>query len=556
MGGKVGREDLKELLREIGSVVNAVDRRTPRRLWEAGLLHPRWLLGGAATLPWLAGSGISLGLATRVHALTRAGTTAIVDREGTLSWKQLDARANRLAQALLARQDGSDAGIATLLRNGREAVEALVAAQKAGLATSPLNTWASRDELAVLLERRPPEVLIYDRRHADQLRGSVPEETTLVAAGPGGGTVAGSLGYEDLLDRSTAAPPSPLQGRGTNRVVIHTSGTTGVPKAAARDLGSSGATAVLAFIQTVPYRGDDVIVCPAPIFHAFGLATVATSLVLGATLVLPDTFEPHAVLDLIEEHDATAVSMVPVMLRRVLDLPDDAWADRDLSGLRILLVSGSATSPQLRRETRERVGEVMYDLYGSTEAGWVAIATPATIRERPESVGRPVTGVEVAIVDTDGTRLPRGDTGRVMVRSGARFAGYLSGEEVDEEHGFLDTGDLGVLDEDGFLHIVGRADEMVVVGGENVYPIEVESVIDELDGVDDVAVLGVEDREYGQVLAAAVVGDVAADAVRAHCREKLASFKVPREVVVVDELPRTSTGKVRKPDLREQLATG
>jgi fatty-acyl-CoA synthase len=306
-------------------------------------------------------------------------------------------------------------------------------------------------------------------------------------------------------------------------------------------------------LTVVPYRRDDAILCPAPLFHSFGLLTLTVATVLGTTLVLPERFDPEETLDLMEEYRVTAASLVPVMIRRILALPASKRSDRDLSALRIVLASGSQMSPELRQDAMDLFGDVLYDLYGSTEAGWVAIATPEDIREDPKTLGKPVAGVDVAVFDENGDKVPTGETGVFHVKSDVVFEGYASGEETPGRKGYISIGDTGYVDDKGRLFVEGREDEMVVIGGENVYPAEIEETIEGLDGVDEVAVVGVPDDEYGEVLAAFVRGRVDPDRVRDACREELASFKVPKIVEVVDELPRTSTGKVVKKELIDLL---
>jgi len=244
------------------------------------------------------------------------------------------------------------------------------------------------------------------------------------------------------------------------------------------------------------------------------------------------------------------------MIHRVLSLPDGARSRHDLSSLRILLASGSAIPPDLRRAVADLFGPVLYDLYGSTEAGWVSIATPEDMQEHPATAGRPVPGVEVAVFSPTGIRLPAGRRGELFVKSSALFEGYTSGEEKERRGAFMSLGDLGRLDRDGYLYVEGRADDMVVVGGENVYPREIEDVVRAVPGVRDVAVFGAPDPEYGQTIVAFVVGKVDPDAIVEACRSQLASFKVPRRVELVDELPRTSTGKVLKRELLPRLEAG
>ncbi|HEX2030083.1 MAG TPA: AMP-binding protein [Actinomycetota bacterium] len=516
------------------------------RLLESGLVDARRLPATVRAAPWLLGRGASLGVLSRINAGALGDREALSDRLGTLSWRQLDDRAERVGRALVGLGGGT---VATLLRNGREQVEVLLGAQKAGLAVAPLNTWARGEELRSALAQAAPATVVYDTQHAEQLREAGVAGVRLADVGDGGDALAASVAYGSLVEHHEPGLP-PLGGpRGTPRIVIHTSGTTGKPKGAARRTGLGQAAPLVGLISVVPYRSDDVIVCPAPLFHSFGLLTATVAMLLGAKLVLPERFDPEGVLADVEHHGATAASLVPAMIHRIVELPDDVRGGYDVSSLRIVLASGSALGRGLRERARRTFGDVLYDLYGSTEAGWVAVATPEDMRRRPDAVGRPVPGVDVAVLSPAGDRLGPGETGELHVVTGATFEGYTSGEPPGRRPGHVSLGDLGRIDEEGYLFVEGRADDMVVVGGENVYPVEVEEAIQGLDGVDEVAVVGVDDEELGKVLSAFVVGRVDAEAVRDQCRKQLASFKVPRRVEVVDELPRTATGKVKKREL-------
>ncbi len=536
-----GRIDARELARRVATVL---DPRMGMAVARTGVITPRRAAAAWLASPWLVGRGASLGILSHINALDSPSRPAIHDRAGTLTWRQVEDRSTRLARALERLGLGSDATVATLVRNGREAVEAILAAQKLGITVAPLNTWGREGELAELLERLRPPVLVADPAHARPIAGAIPERTAVVLTGEQ---------YENLLAAESGLPLFPLAvPRRHGLIVIHTSGTTGTPKAAARSARSSGPLAVAGLLATLPVRRGDVMVCPAPLFHSFGLLVMSLAGAVGGTLVLPEKFDPRDILRLIAEHDAEVVALVPVMLRRILDLPARQRTPKP-EGLRAVLVSGSAMSPELRAETQELFGEVLYDLYGSTEGGWVAVATPEDIAADPRTAGRPVRGVEVAVFDDDGNRLDPGRSGTLHVRSDALFEGYQSGESSPEREGFLSMGDLGKLDERGRLFVEGRADDMVVVGGENVYPAEVERVISKARGVHDAAVVGVPDREYGHTLAAFVVGTAKPEAIEAAARRDLASFKVPRTIRMVDELPRTSTGKVLRRELESRL---
>lgn len=536
-------------------LIETAHPRTMKRLRGAGAVSPLSPIAIATALPYLIGRGTSLGIVLQMNAITVGKKPAIVDQKGTLTWRELDAEVNRFSRALY--RGGLKGGdkLALLLRNGREAAIAALAAQRTGIVACPLNTWAKPRELKAVLENVNPDLLVYDTLHLDQIKTAVPEGSSLVAVGETGDTVEGSVMWDDFIDGCGTGRLKPVtRNRGSAKIIIQTSGTTGTPKGAARDSSAAGMGALANLLGTVPYRRDDRVYIPAPLFHSFGLATFTFATALGATMVLPPKFDPEQSLRDIEEHRCTAASFVPVMIRRIVSLDDDVKDAFDLSSLRIVMASGSVLSLDLKKAATELFGDVLYDLYGSTEAGWVAIATPDDIKNKPKSLGRPVEGIEIAIFDNDGNRCEAGQTGEIFVRSNVLFEGYTSGDNKDERDGFMSIGDLGHLDDDGHLYVESRSDDMVIVGGENVYPIEIEEVIEAVDGVSEVTVLGIEDDEYGHVLAAFVVGSASEETIRSACKDELASYKVPRRIEILDELPRTSTGKVIKRELVKELA--
>lgn len=544
---RVGRS-----LTGVAMLRSLADPHTMKRLREVGMFGPLSPVAIAAAVPWVLGRGSSLGVVTQMNSISVGNKVAIVDRRGTMTWKELDRRANRVGRALrrMGLRGGDRVGI--LLRNSREFAEVVVGAQKVGLVACPMNTWAKPRELAATLENANAAVLFYDAKHAEQVAAAAPEDLPLVVAGDGDG--AGGTRYEDFLVGSSDAPVPPFtRDPGSTRIIIHTSGTSGTPKGASRDDAARGVGSFAKLLEVLPYRRSDVVYVPAPMFHSFGYATFAFASVIGATMVLPEKFDPEESLALIERHRVTAASLVPVMIKRMLDLDDDVKSRYDLSSLRIVIASGSAMSAELRRAAAGLFGDVVYDLYGSTETGWVAIATPADMAARPTSVGRPVPGIEIGVFSPDGERLPPGEPGELYIRSDMLFEGYTSGQSRPQRDGFVSIGDVGRVDDEGYIFIEGRADDMVVVGGENVYPIEIESLIESMDGVREAAVMGVEDEEYGEVLAAFVAGSVSPDDVVATCKQELASYKVPKRVEIVDELPRTATGKVVKRRLVARL---
>lgn len=524
--------------------------RVMRTLREAGAVSPKAPLAIAKAFPWLVGRGPSMGIVAQMNAVTLGHKIAIFDKNGSVSWKELDLRSNRAANALRALGLRGNDRVALLLRNGREIVEVTLGAQKLGIVACPLNTWAKPKELRTTLEQSQASVLVYDTAHSEQVEKCDLADLTHLFVGDPTKAVDGSRPLEEVLAHGPDTPPPPFtRDRGSAKIVIHTSGTTGTPKGAQRNASAAGMGALANLIAVVPYRRDDIVFCPAPMFHSFGLATFAVSSALGTTMVLPEKFDPEDSLRLIAQHRATAASFVPVMIKRIVSLPEEVRSRYDLSSLRVVLASGSAMSPGLRAAAKDVFGDVLYDLYGSTEIGWVTIATPEDMKTKPTTVGRPVPGIEIAVFSAEGEKLPAGETGELFIKSDILFEGYTSGETKDERDGYMSIGDVGHLDEDGHLFIEGRADDMVIVGGENIYPIEIEALIESIEGVNEAAVLGVADEEYGEVLAAFVSGSASPDEITNVCKRELASFKVPRRIEKVPELPRTSTGKVIKREL-------
>lgn len=527
---------------------------TIRRLKEAGATDPMGLVALGRSLPWLLGRGPSLGIVSRMNSIVLGDKPAIHDRSGTLTWKELEERANRAAHLLEEAGVSGGDRVALVLRNGREMIEITLAAQKLGVIACPLNTWAKPKELEAMLSNSDPSLLVYDTLHADQLEDVV-HDLEIIAVGDADAALDGSLLYEAALAEHPTTPPLPFtRNPGSAKVVIHTSGTTGTPKGAQRDSSAAGIGALANLLAVVPYRRDDVVLCPAPLFHSFGLATFTIAIALGATMVLPERFDAEESLNLIDKHRVTAASFVPVMIRRIVSLPEDVKDRYDPSSLRVVMASGSSLSEDLRRAAIDLFGPVLYDLYGSTEVGWVTIATPSDMSKHPQTVGKSVPGIDVAVLSEDGQRLPPGELGEIFVKSEVLFQGYTSGESKKVVDDYMTIGDVGRLDDEGYLFIEGRADDMVVVGGENIYPVEIEGVIENIDGVDEVAVVGVSDDEYGEALAAFVVGSADPEQIKKVCEQELASFKVPRRIEVREDLPRTSTGKVIKRELIDQAS--
>jgi fatty-acyl-CoA synthase len=357
---------------------------------------------------------------------------------------------------------------------------------------------------------------------------------------------------EDLIEAGSVADVDPPADKG--RVVILTSGTTGTPKGANRSQPENLDPAAALFSK-IPLKARETTHIAAPMFHSWGFAHFTLGMGLSSTLVLRRKFTPETMLQAVAEHECTALAVVPVMLQRTLELPDEAIERYDVSSLRVIAASGSALPGELATKAMDLFGDVLYNLYGSTEVAWATIATPEDLRAAPGTAGRPPRGTIVKIYDENGTEVQQGETGRIFVGNEMLFEGYTGGGNKDVIDGLMSTGDVGHFDDGGRLFVDGRDDEMIVSGGENVFPREVEDLLHDHDGVEEVAVIGVDDEQYGQRLKAFVVPakskKPSEDELKKHVKTNLAGYKVPREVVFLDELPRNATGKILKRELAE-----
>jgi fatty-acyl-CoA synthase len=308
-------------------------------------------------------------------------------------------------------------------------------------------------------------------------------------------------------------------------------------------------------LSHVPFKSGEVTSLPAPMFHALGYLHATIAMMLGTTLVLRRRFKPAMVLADIEKHKVTAVVVVPVMLSRILDALEAMDSKPDLSSLRIVFVSGSQLGAELATRALKELGPVIYNLYGSTEIAFATIARPKDLSINPATVGPVVRGVKVKILDDNGNEVPQGEVGRIFVGNAFPFEGYTGGGGKQIVDGLLSSGDVGYFDEHGLLYVSGRDDEMIVSGGENVFPAEIEDLVSGHPDVVEATALGVDDEEWGSRLRCFVVKTEGAtideDAIKHYVREHLARYKVPREVIFLDELPRNPTGKILKRELRE-----
>jgi acyl-CoA synthetase (AMP-forming)/AMP-acid ligase II/uncharacterized membrane protein len=476
--------------------------------------------------------------------------TAVVDELGTLSFRELHERSNALAHSFSDAGIVEGDGVAVMCRNHRGFIEATAALSKLGADALYLNTAFAAPQLAEVVGREKPKAIVYDEEFGDMLSEASKRRKRFIAWHDPDDLADPTL--DQLIadgDPSDVVPPD-REGRAT----ILTSGTTGSPKGASRGNPTS-MDPVVALLSKIPVKARQVTHIAAPLFHSWGFAHFSLGLILGSTFVLRRKFDPEACLAEVARHRCDSLVVVPVMMQRILELPEEVSSKYDVASLKVVAASGSALPGDLAIRWMDAFGDNLYNLYGSTEVAWASIATPADMRAAPGTAGKPPRGTVVKLYDEEKREVPPGQTGRIFVGNEMLFEGYTGGGSKDVIGNLMATGDVGRFDEGGRLFVEGRDDEMIVSGGENVFPKEVEDLLSRHDAVAEAAALGVEDEDFGQRLRAFVVLEngkkASEDDLKGYVKKNLANYKVPREVVFLDELPRNATGKVLKRELAE-----
>ena len=482
----------------------------------------------------------------------------LIDELGALTYRQLDERANALAAALQRQSGTCPQKVAIMCRNHRGFIDALAATDRMGADVLLLNTSFAGPALADVVERERPDVVIYDGEFTagiDQALADLPGIGRVVAWTDDEQTDPATVTTEQLIQHHAGERPQPTGRKG--KLILLTSGTTGTPKGAKRS-GGGGSAELTAVLSRVPWRVQEPVVVAAPMFHAWGYGQLALGTLLSCTLVVRRKFDPEATLAMVDRHHATGLCVVPVMIDRIMDLPEEVRKRYPCRSLRFVTASGSRMRADTLLRFMDEFGDVVYNNYNATEVGMIASATPPDLRSAPETAGMPMPGVDVRILDDERRELPIGQIGQIFARSASHFDGYTTGNTKEFQDGYMASGDIGYIDGTGRLFVVGRDDDMIISGGENVYPLEIENALAEHPDVAEACVLGVADDKFGQRLVAFVVAregaSVESDALKQHVRDRLANFKVPRDVWILEELPRSSTGKILRRDLLDRGA--
>lgn len=467
----------------------------------------------------------------------------LIDERGTLTFGEIHERSNALASSLSALGVKEGDSVAVMCRNHRGFLDATLGVSKLGADLLYLNTAFAGPQLVEVIEREKPVAVILDEEFSGLLdRADVPHKILGWTDGP-----TGSQTLEGLIAAGSGADRSPPARH--SRVIILTSGTTGTPKGAPRN--EAGIDAAVSLLSRMPLKAQWRTHIAAPLFHTWGFAHLALSMLLGSTMVLTRRFDPEHALATVAQTKADSLVVIPVMLQRILQLPEETRAGYDFSSVKVVAASGSALPGDLALAWMDAFGDNLYNIYGSTKVAYASIATPEDLRASPSSAGRPPHATVVRILDEQGRPVAQGEAGRIFVGNGLLFEGYTGGGHKEIVDGLMASGDVGRFDADGRLHVEGRDDEMIVSGGENVFPKEVEDCLCRHDLVVEAAAVGVDDDAFGKRLRAFVVTreQVDEEVLKDWIKANLARFKVPREFVFLDELPRNATGKVLKREL-------
>jgi fatty-acyl-CoA synthase len=535
------------------------------------------ILSHAAVLPALrpAAMGRFLGsirkavmgphLAMTFQSHLRPGAPVVVDGRRRLTYAELEREVNQLAHALVGLGVQPGDRVAIMLPNCLEFVAALSALPRIGATAVQIGYRLKAGEIAYILEHAAPRALIYHAAYAGEVDGARaasggPEASQLIVVGEplteSSGAAAGRS-YDDFLIGQPGDRAPARRSRDSGGVIVYTSGTTGKPKGARRRFSKTGLSAVADLMRQVgmSHRDRHLVVCP--LYHSAAPAFAIMMMTLGASLVISDHFDAEEVLALIEREAVTSTFMVPVMLARLAALDPAVRARHDTSSLRWVL-SGAAPLPtDTARRFQDAFGPILWNFYGATETGLVTLAGPGDHAARPGTIGRTLAGNDLRIIDAEGRQLPTGEVGELYVRNSMLISDYHGDEAATRGamlDGFFSVGDLARIDQDGYVYLASRVHDMVISGGVNIYPAEIEEHLHSHPEVVEAAVIGVPDEEWGERLKAFVVrrpgSQLSSDEVVQFCRDKLADFKRPREVVFVDALPRNPTGKVLKRELR------
>jgi len=513
------------------------------------------------------------------HAANQPDKAAVVvdaaggGRPSTTTFAELNASVNRLVHALEGMGVRPGSRVVWCGPNSLEVIAVIHAARKAKVTAVPLSHRFVADEMQYVIDNSDAVCVVVDAEQAPlvaAVRDQLPKVTDVIVYGGPVPAASGFHAWDDVLAGASDAEPADGADITAGAAMIYTSGTTGKPKGAMRS--KSDAMTVLAMLQKIRLGAhDDVSLTTGPLYHSGPLAWMMLAHTLGQTVVAVRKFDPVRWLELVREHRVTNTFSAPTQMKRVMALPDEVLATADLSSMRSLVVNAAPVPYALKQQIIGRFGDAfLFEVYGSTELGVATILEPQDQLRKPGSCGKVYGTVQVKVVREDGSEAAPGEPGELFIRSGLAMDGYHRTNEKLAEHvaedaappgpddaaqGWFSVGDVAYIDDEGFVYICDRRKDMIISGGVNIYPAEIEAVLHGFPDVLDCGVFGIPDDEWGEAVHAVVQpkGDTLdLDALRAYVDEHLAGYKRPRTYEIRSELPRTESGKLLKRQLRDE----
>ncbi len=540
--------------------------RTSSRVARARGLTESASAAGVATLVREAARGrVNASLIFRYHAANSPHRVALVAPQGAhgatveraYSCFELNDTIDRIAAGLSAKGVGRGESVLLAMKNRPEFILAQAAIGRLGASAVSVSWRSTPPEMEYIATHSKARALLFDVTIAATIEKALPLFRNIdpSRAFVVGGSLAGHPTWADLIAAGAAGFE---EASDEAAVVMYTSGTTGKPKGAVRKFQKEVLAHILSFVEQTPMRAGETHLAVCPLYHATAFGFCSITYILGGTVVVQSEFRPETFLETIERYRITTTAVVPTMLHRLLELGPEAIRRYDTSSLKAIFTGGAPLSATLARDVLDVMGDKLYNFYGATETGLVTVAGPNDLRASPGTIGRVVPGQQVRLLDEDGREVADGAVGELYAKSEQLVAGYHADEAATKgsmRDGFFSVGDLARRDARGCFHIEGRKRDMIITGGINVYPAEVEAVLDGHPAVLESAVVGIADREWGEKVRAYVVlragAEATADELAWFCAERLAKTKVPRELRFVEHLPRNPTGKVLKRELRE-----
>lgn len=490
-------------------------------------------------------------VAFRMHHRLRPNREALVDGAMRLTYAELDERIDRIATVLDDSGVRARDGVLIAVHNRAAIIEVAAAASRIGARAVPFSYRSTERELAYVVEHASIKAAVVEPELARVLERAAAGVSILIAGDD-------ATDYESKVASALPFVPRGAKAVPAGETVTYTSGTTGKPKGAVRGYAREMQRSVVEFLAASPLRGEDRHLAVCPLYHSTGAGFAAFTFALGGTVVIARSFDPEGFLRSVERERITTTALVPTMIHRLVELPKEK-SDYDLSSLRVVFSGGAPLSGSLAKRFMHRFGRILYNFYGSTETGINTFANPDELLRSPGTIGSVVPGTEIRLLDDDGNEVAPGAVGEVYVKNGMMIAGY-HGDRASTDRsmrdGFFSVGDLARIDAHGLYHIAGRKRDMIISGGVNVYPVEVENVLAAVPGVAEASVVGVPDAEWGERVVAFIVRNDAIEAaeILQRARGELAGPKLPREIRFVESLPKNPTGKVLKAELAKLIS--